>query len=247
MQVQDTDVPQSRESSSTDLPIAELKLPTRIHNLLLGAGFSTVGDVLAALQRSEDELLGIKGFGPKSLATLKARLEESGLLAPAPPAAPPPVPPPQVETPSQTEYEYAPALVPAPDITSAEAVLPWEGLGTIIAQVRDRLRSRFLVAGLIAVAVVLLLFLLIRPVFTGYETLDATRSSVSHPDGVTLRVDKTFTGRLRVRLSSVPRLNLLEGSAGRELRRAVEALPTYLTVKSPLYQLRARGKATQPV
>jgi hypothetical protein len=49
--------------------------------VLMEAGYLTVGHVLEGLKESEARLLGIKGFGPRSLETLKARLEHLGLLA----------------------------------------------------------------------------------------------------------------------------------------------------------------------
>jgi len=104
--------------------------------------------------------------------------------------------------------------------------------------------------GILVIVVLLLppVSLLERLGITGYTTLNATDSSISHPDGLTLSVDpETFAGRLGVRWKSVPRLEFLEGSAGAGLRRAVEVLPAHLVVKSPLYQLRVRGKSSQPV
>jgi len=108
----------------------------------------------------------------------------------------------------------------------------------------------YLVIGILVVVVLLLppISLLERLGIMGYTALNAAKGSISHPDGLALSVDPaTFTGRLRVRMESVPRLEFLEGSAGAALRRAVEALPNYLVVKSPLYQIRTRGKASQPV
>ncbi|MCX7683397.1 MAG: hypothetical protein N2508_15760, partial [Anaerolineae bacterium] len=239
---------------SPDLPITELGLPTRIRNILLRAGFSSVGDVLAALNRGDETLTSLEGFGSRSLATLKACLQEHGF--PLPIEAPPALDSLAIalarelhELIAMEREEVAEEQV-LPPPPQPEAVSPLSRPEVTVSTYRKVFPFRYLLVGLSVVAVALILIslsLLGRLGPAGYEVLDATHSSVSHPDGVTLRVDETFTGRLRVRLSSVPRLNLLEGSAGRELRRAVEALPTHLTVKSPLYQFRARGKATQPV
>jgi len=110
---------------------------------------------------------------------------------------------------------------------------------------------RYLFFGLCILAAALLLVSLVllnRLGLIGYEALTAASNSASHPDGITLSVDQTtFTGRLRVHLSSIPRLQLLEGSVGSELRQAVAALPSHLTVKSPLYLIKIRGRVTQPV
>jgi hypothetical protein len=88
MQDLDMAVPQSEAHPSPDLSVTELTLPARIRNLLLNSGLNTVGDVLNALARGEEELLNIKGFGPKSLVELKKCLAESGLLASASPHRP---------------------------------------------------------------------------------------------------------------------------------------------------------------
>ncbi len=82
----------------------------------------------------------------------------------------------------------------------------------------------------------------------GFETLSANSAAVSHPDGLTLRVDpEVFTDRLRVRLGSVPQLTFLEGSAGSRLRDAAQALPEYLEVKSPYYEIDVQGTPSEPV
>jgi len=126
-------------------------------------------------------------------------------------------------------------------------------LSATLAQPRQQLRVGGWLYGLIGA--LLILALLLPPVslpkrlgITGYTTLNAANSSLSHPDGLTLSVHpETFTGRLRVRLESVPRLEFLEGSAGAALRQAVEALPDHLVVKSPLYHIQARGNPSSPV
>jgi hypothetical protein len=53
------------------LPLEELDLPGRIHNLLLDNEIESVGDVLFTLDRGDEVLLGYRGFGDKMLETLK--------------------------------------------------------------------------------------------------------------------------------------------------------------------------------
>jgi N utilization substance protein A len=53
------------------LPLEELDLPGRIHNLLLDNNIETVGDVLLTLDLGDDTFLGFRGFGDKMLETLK--------------------------------------------------------------------------------------------------------------------------------------------------------------------------------
>jgi N utilization substance protein A len=53
------------------LPLEELDLPGRIHNLLLDNNIETVGDVLLTLDLGDDIFLSFRGFGEKMLETLK--------------------------------------------------------------------------------------------------------------------------------------------------------------------------------
>jgi hypothetical protein len=122
-----------------------------------------------------------------------------------------------------------------------------------LAQPREQFQLGVWIYGVIAAVVIIILLLppvslLKRLGITGYTTLDAKDSSISHEDGLTLSVNpETYTGRLRLQVTSVPRLEFLEGSAGSALRKAVEALPQNLLVKSPLYQVKTRGDSAQPV
>lgn len=54
--------------------IDELGLSTRVSKVLKEAGITTVDQVRELLERSEEEILAIKGLGPKSLAELKEKL-----------------------------------------------------------------------------------------------------------------------------------------------------------------------------
>jgi len=278
---------QPEEQPSPDLAITELGLPARARNVLLGAGISTVDDVLAALQKGDETLTRLKGFGSKSLTALKKRLQEHGFSLPVeavPPlealeailekeirelealelgmtgvAPPPPAPPPgegRLEAPELGMTGVAPPP-PAPPPGEGRLEAPGETLsygqrlGATLAQPREQFGFGAWIYGMIGLALVLLLLsalLLNRLGITGYTTLDDTNSSISHPDGLTLSVNpETFTGRLRVQLESVPRLEFLEGSAGAALRKAAEALPDHLAVRSPLYQIQVRGDSSQPV
>lgn len=53
------------------LPLEELDLPGRIHNLLLDNDVDTVGAVLLNLEMGDEVYLGFHGFGDKMLETLK--------------------------------------------------------------------------------------------------------------------------------------------------------------------------------
>jgi len=62
------------EKISPDRPVDELGLGTRVDNVLIEAGLKTVGDILERLEGGEQALLGISGFGRKSLIDLLVNL-----------------------------------------------------------------------------------------------------------------------------------------------------------------------------
>lgn len=68
--------------------------------------------------------------------------------------------------------------------------------------------------------------------------------SVTDPDGAELTilpVGLPKDASLELELTSVPRADLLTGTAGETYQPLIEALPSYLTIKSPLYQLDVQG------
>ena len=65
-----------------ELPLDELDLPGRIHNLLLDNNVETVGDVLLTLEMGDEVFLNFKGFGEASLETLKEYLAAYDLPEP---------------------------------------------------------------------------------------------------------------------------------------------------------------------
>jgi large subunit ribosomal protein L31 len=68
--------------TSPELPVTELDVGSRAQKVLLGAGIKTVGDVLARLDEGDEALTNLRGFGLKSLATLKKRLRARGFVLP---------------------------------------------------------------------------------------------------------------------------------------------------------------------
>lgn len=60
-----------------EMPIEDLNLSVRAYNCLKRAGITKVGQVL---EMSEDDLLGVRNFGHKSLDELRERLAAHGLL-----------------------------------------------------------------------------------------------------------------------------------------------------------------------
>ena len=69
-------------ATSSELPIVELDLPTRAQRVLVGGGLEMVGDVLDKLEEGDEALINLKGFGLKSLATLKKTLRARGFVLP---------------------------------------------------------------------------------------------------------------------------------------------------------------------
>ncbi|OJX46165.1 MAG: 50S ribosomal protein L31 [Chloroflexi bacterium 44-23] len=73
-----------REESKTSLdrPITELELSSRITDSLLKADLDNVGKVIALMEKGEAAILGVEGFGRKSLIDLKKRLRALGYEVP---------------------------------------------------------------------------------------------------------------------------------------------------------------------
>ncbi len=67
------------------LPLDDLDLPGRVHNLLLDNEIETVGDVLYNLELGDHIFLNFKGFGEVGLQTLKDAVATYELPAPAEP------------------------------------------------------------------------------------------------------------------------------------------------------------------
>ncbi|RMG99064.1 MAG: transcription termination/antitermination protein NusA, partial [Chloroflexi bacterium] len=76
------------------LPLDELDLPGRIHNLLLDNKIETVGDVLLHLEMGDEVFLQFRGFGEKALEVLKEHVAAYKLPAPVEEE---PVPEPETE------------------------------------------------------------------------------------------------------------------------------------------------------
>ena len=82
-----------------------------------------------------------------------------------------------------------------------------------------------------------------RVMDAGYMTISKGGGALLEPDGTQLTLPpEGVTGEIKARLTSVPRVNFLEGSAGSELWKAAEEMPEYLIMKSPLYRLSVRGE-----
>ncbi len=69
-------------AAAWDIPLDELDLPGRIHNLLLDNEIETVGDVLFTLELGDDVFLTFRGFGDKALEVVKEHLANYKLPEP---------------------------------------------------------------------------------------------------------------------------------------------------------------------
>jgi len=69
-------------ATSPELSVMELELGSRAQKVLIGAGVKTVSDVLEKLEEGDEALTDLRGFGLKSLATLKKRLRARDFVLP---------------------------------------------------------------------------------------------------------------------------------------------------------------------
>jgi large subunit ribosomal protein L31 len=69
-------------ATSPELTISDLELGTRSERILAGAGIETVGGIMDKLEQGDEVLTNLKGFGLKSLATLKKTLRSRGFVLP---------------------------------------------------------------------------------------------------------------------------------------------------------------------
>jgi len=225
--------------------LADLEERLQERGFLPSGEAGPLSKALEAVLSEEKEALGMAGAVAVEAVPKEKAPEE------IPPAPVPAEAMPEEKTP---EEPAAVAVGTVPEAKAASEPLSFgQRLSATLAQPGERLRTGTWLYGLIGLLVIVALLLppvslLRRLGLVGYTTLDAANSSISHPDGLTLSVNpETFTDRLRVRMESVPQLEFLEGSAGATLRQAVEALPDYLTVESPLYRIQVRGKFSLPV
>ncbi len=108
-----------------EVPLAETGLSPRVLSHLERAGISTVGTVMERLAEGDEGLLKLEGFGPKSLAEVKAVLDSLTL----PEAAP-------VEQPPAVEATAVAPATPAPEAPVApveEAVAAAEAVPEAVA------------------------------------------------------------------------------------------------------------------
>ncbi|HDH09607.1 MAG TPA: transcription termination/antitermination protein NusA [Chloroflexi bacterium] len=94
------------------MPLKELGLSTRVRRRLERAGITVVADLLERLVQGEEAMLTIPNFGPKSLAEVKEKLQEKGLI---------PVEEAQPAAPEMVEGEVPPEEAVAEKVTKEKA------------------------------------------------------------------------------------------------------------------------------
>jgi len=101
------------------------------------------------------------------------------------------------------------------------------------------------------IVVLLVLALLLPPVSAqerildaGYEAIDRDNGgSVIDPDGMQVTLSPAgLQGNVKIKEESVPMASFMDGSAGKDLVAAAEALPTNLRPKSPVYKMSVKGE-----
>jgi len=80
-----------------------------------------------------------------------------------------------------------------------------------------------------------------RVLEAGFTTIDdEIGGSVLDPDGTQITIlPEGMAAPLRIRLSSIPRIDFLRGAGGME--KVAKSIPQYLEIKSPLYKVNFRG------
>ncbi len=77
----------------------------------------------------------------------------------------------------------------------------------------------------------------------GYTAINQDNWSVEDPDGTRLEIPPAaLSGSVKVKLDLAPRIDFLQGTAGKELAAALEAIPDNLDMRSPLYQIALQGQ-----
>ena len=135
------------------------------------------------------------------------------------------------------------SVVRISDIDDSEPSLADRAVQTV-NQVAGSLQGRGWIA-VVVVAVLFITFLFLPPIslgqrladMGGYTTLNAETPSVEHPDGLTVERAAEDEGRMRIKLSSIPRADFVAGSLPQDLSGAVAAIPQNLEPKSPYYSL----------
>jgi N utilization substance protein A len=109
-------------AQSYEIQLTDIGLSVRVFNHLNNGGLATVGDVLERLAEGDEGLLRLDGFGPRSLAEVKERIDALDLREPEEEAAEEePIPAGVVETAAAEEVVVAEGVVV--EVATEEVVL----------------------------------------------------------------------------------------------------------------------------
>jgi hypothetical protein len=114
------------------MPLEALGLKEHVFNILVEAGYETIGDLMMALKLDENKVLGLSGVGPKAIQNIQEQLStmvfpEAPVAVEEAPAAVEEAPVEEVQVPVSAEAPAAeaPAEAPAkPQRESTEEVEP---------------------------------------------------------------------------------------------------------------------------
>jgi len=70
-----TQAQQKAEQTFLNQQIIALDLSDRIFEILTNANYVTIGDILNKIEKDEDALLALEGFGPKALEQIKEKID----------------------------------------------------------------------------------------------------------------------------------------------------------------------------
>jgi N utilization substance protein A len=65
-----------------ELPLDILGFASRLNNILIEAGYNSVGDLMLQMKMDSDKILGLSGVGPKSIESIEAALDALDLKVP---------------------------------------------------------------------------------------------------------------------------------------------------------------------
>jgi N utilization substance protein A len=126
-------------STAFDVELEEMGLSTRVFNILDETGYNKAGQVLQQLGMDEDSILGLDGFGPKSMEELKDVLENYDYPEPEPKPEPEVVEAEAevIEEPEAVEEEMVEAEAEAEVETVAEPEAAVEAPAEVVEEVVD--------------------------------------------------------------------------------------------------------------
>ncbi|HEY5984596.1 MAG TPA: transcription termination factor NusA [Anaerolineales bacterium] len=110
------------------MPLEQLGLKEHVYNILIEAGYETIGDLMLALKLDENKVLGLAGVGPKAIQNMQEQIDQMQFPELPVEAS---VEAPVVEQPTAAEAtaaEAAPAVVEVPaEAEAGEKVRPARG------------------------------------------------------------------------------------------------------------------------